>query len=449
MCMNLFHGINKFIHIYKGIRYNKPIFSIIQRDIIRTRIVEFKSKEELMKETEQILGFYCLNENVKYQQGMHEIAFAVILLKNDNKFKLEHAYAYFKGILENYIPHILHSKYTKDGQGLPHLACYLKLTSAMLRFHDIELWKHLEFFDVYIELFATPWIMTFFSRAMPLELLYEFWDIYLLERDRLFLFYIIIALLVIKRDKILQKREMGHLLCYLSKEMRITSLKELGALYQIAVHIRASTPKSFGILISKLGLFDRKQLHSSEELDYVENILSITRLQIFPADLDSLRGRAEETTKIYNPLIKNAINNSMAYIYTTKELDCPEDYINLFSGKLEEQKSLFYSCLLPSSPKDLQDEHLSTKQSSFAYISAQQEISEEYKSGMRIINNLKYSYNEGNYNEKKWVIFCPSSCAISPSDTQFATFVKVPAKVYIYIYIYYLYINIIENNEVL
>ena len=54
-----------------------------------------------------------------------------------------------------------------------------------------------------MELFATPWFITLFASKLSLEIVYLFWEIYILEDDRLLFFFISLALLVYNKEKIL------------------------------------------------------------------------------------------------------------------------------------------------------------------------------------------------------------------------------------------------------
>jgi hypothetical protein len=49
------------------------------RDLIRSHALHFRNKDLMIKQLQKVITFYCLNEHVKYQQGMHEVIFYVLI----------------------------------------------------------------------------------------------------------------------------------------------------------------------------------------------------------------------------------------------------------------------------------------------------------------------------------------------------------------------------------
>jgi len=72
----------------------------------------------------------------------------------------------------------------------------LILTEILLQYHDKELYNYLKHHKLVLEMFATNWFLTLFTRVVSdLALLYELWEIFLFERDKYFIFYFAVALL--------------------------------------------------------------------------------------------------------------------------------------------------------------------------------------------------------------------------------------------------------------
>ena len=113
------------------------------------------------------------------------------------QLKLAEVFAYFRAFVERYIPNTLHSKYSSThGCWLPHLKCVLTLCDLLLKYHDVELYRHIADKDVTFHTFGTSWLMTLFTRVVDFTLLYELFEIFLYERDELFPLFMPIALLL-------------------------------------------------------------------------------------------------------------------------------------------------------------------------------------------------------------------------------------------------------------
>ena len=116
--------------------------------------------------------------------------------QKNNKFDLACVYAYFKRFVKSLIPNNLHTKFNSKGeQVLPYLKCCLNLMDMVFMYVDRELHTHLKKKGVIVEMFASSWVMTLFSRIADLHLIYEVWQIFLFERDQFFIFYFAVALI--------------------------------------------------------------------------------------------------------------------------------------------------------------------------------------------------------------------------------------------------------------
>ena len=121
---------------------------------------------------------------------------------SSSTFDLACVYSYFKRFVQLYIPNTLHTKFTgKGGTSLPYLKCSLLLAEILLQYQDKELYNHLKKHKLVLEMFATNWFLTLFTRAVnDLALLYELWEILLFERDKHMIFQFGLALLTHTRD---------------------------------------------------------------------------------------------------------------------------------------------------------------------------------------------------------------------------------------------------------
>jgi len=52
--------------------------------------------------------------------------------------------------------------------------------------------------------FVTPWVMTLFTKGTSLKLVYEIFDHYMAQNDKLFLFYMVTGLIVKNAEKIIE-----------------------------------------------------------------------------------------------------------------------------------------------------------------------------------------------------------------------------------------------------
>jgi hypothetical protein len=119
---------------------------------------------------------------------------------------------------------------------------------------------------VVLEMFATSWLLTLFTRVVDFGLIYELWEIFLFERDKYFIFYFSVALLKNFRTELMKMDSIERIIKFASEEIKIKEFNTLCNVYYESVNVRSNTPLSFPILISKLGLFDPSTIISNEEL---------------------------------------------------------------------------------------------------------------------------------------------------------------------------------------
>lgn len=103
------------------------------------------------------------------------------------------------------------------------MKCSLILADILLQYHDKELFNHLKHHKLVMEMYATNWFLTLFTRCVgDLSLLYELWEIFLFERDKYLLFYMAVGLLKTHRKKLLEMTQFENILKYLTVDLRLT-----------------------------------------------------------------------------------------------------------------------------------------------------------------------------------------------------------------------------------
>ena len=267
---------------------------------------------------------------------MQDIFIPFVYLKS-KEFPLSEVYAYSKGYIEMFMPNTLHSKFDGKDYSLPHLQCQLSLCKMLLKYHDIELYNHFNQMEVEVEAFATPWILTQFSRVVDFSLIYELIEIILFEHDQLICFYMSIALLKRYKGDILELGSIETLLPFLQRKVKIYTIRELCQLYYEAVSIRAKTPVSFAILINKLKINDPVVLISNEEMRDLQS-LELETFVVYPEELMLHQGIISNCYHLYNTTNNDksmnkfySTSNQNKYVTGTSESQDPRDIDSITS----------------------------------------------------------------------------------------------------------------------
>lgn len=167
-------------------------------------------------------------------------------------FRTSEVYAHAKKFLASFIHNTLHTMHNGNEKWLPYLLCSLSLSWILLKYHDTQIYDHLQRYKIKLETFAPRWILTNFSRVVSFPLIYEFLEIILYERDELLSLYLVIALLHMFKNELLLCKSQEDILLMLYNVIKIDSAEKLAKLYYEAVRVRANTPISFAILVQKL-----------------------------------------------------------------------------------------------------------------------------------------------------------------------------------------------------
>ena len=154
----------------------------------------------------------------------------------------------------------------------------------LLKYHDIEIYKHFNDLEVSVEAFATSWILTQFTRVVDFSLIYELIEIILFEKDKLIVLFMSIALIKHFKVQILEWSWMEDLLPLLQRKAKISNIRDLWKLYYESVVIRSQTPLSFAILIHKLKINDLAKVISNEEITELQE-LELETFIVYPEEL--------------------------------------------------------------------------------------------------------------------------------------------------------------------
>lgn len=169
----------------------------------------------------------------------------------------------------------------------------------MLKYHDIELHNHFKNLDCEIEAFATPWILTQFSRVVDFSLIYELIEIILFENDQLMALYMSVALLLSFKNEILECDAIEMLLPLLQKRAKVLNAKELCELYYKSVALRSQTPLSLAILIHKLKINDHAAVISYEEMNELQTF-ELDIFVMYPEEVLCNQNKISNCSHLYN-----------------------------------------------------------------------------------------------------------------------------------------------------
>jgi hypothetical protein len=68
--------------------------------------------------------------------------------------------------------------------------------------------------DLLPDVYATPWFITLFSSKLPLDSVYQLWDIYFVEDDPFLHLFFTLSLLISNRDLIFESQNIAKVVFY-------------------------------------------------------------------------------------------------------------------------------------------------------------------------------------------------------------------------------------------
>ncbi|KAL4498618.1 hypothetical protein ABPG72_019736 [Tetrahymena utriculariae] len=273
-----------------------PDQQVLQRDLNRTRnSEEYFKKEKTQQNLQLIATFYCINNQVNYQQGMLDIIAPFLLLRSPT-FKLPKCYAYFNAFMNKFFPEVLKARVqflkiqirfqnlskiaqsSDKGKSLPHANCSIALCKILLKYHSQKLSKLLVQLDIDLSATVTQWILTMFSQGTRLDLVYLIYDEYLKRGNCNYIFYLAIGLILIQEEEIwnLYEEDEDSVIIFFNKKIKNLETKEsVYKLFQKADQIKKNTPKSFEHFIDNIGFND----HSILSIEDIQNMLNLNLVE--------------------------------------------------------------------------------------------------------------------------------------------------------------------------
>lgn len=172
---------------------------VLEADVKRTRaeIEDFRSN--LWRSgVHDVLNRFCVQHNLQYKQGMNEIAAPFLFLNPpSNKRGLHSSYLMFEAFLFRYAERY----FCQDDSSF--LFKSFRLFHLLLVYHDPQVGLHLSDCSFPPELYASPWLLTLYSRQLPMSHVLRLWDMLIAIDDPGFNFFIGLCLLLRKRSEIL------------------------------------------------------------------------------------------------------------------------------------------------------------------------------------------------------------------------------------------------------
>ena len=123
-------------------------------------------------------------------------------------------------------------------------------------------------------MYAPRLVTTLYTRVVDFSLLYELWEIFLFERDKYFIFYFAVGLLIGFKQEILKMQTFEQLIIFL-QSIKINSYALLADVYFHALQVRRHAPASFETLVASLGIFKYNPIIGNGELETIKSISKV------------------------------------------------------------------------------------------------------------------------------------------------------------------------------
>ena len=247
---------------------------IIRNDCSRTRVRESKIIKNFKEYLEILITKFIKMNNIKYKQGLNEIFGPILLLQFKlPNFTLSNVYLFAECFIKKFI-----FPYYKE-KNFYLLKFTLNLFNILLLFHEPEIYNRFQKLNIVPEIFATNWIMTLFSSKLKINIVYELWDHLIRFNDNIFILYLGVALLKLKKELILNVNEID--LPILITNVTLLNINEVEILIQLSLKIREKTPYSFKIY-NDIGI---NQLYYKKNKNYKKKNYHLEYFENFNNDL--------------------------------------------------------------------------------------------------------------------------------------------------------------------
>ena len=199
--------------LYSKDKKFKKVCDEIGRDLHRTFYIEkFKTGNGriMLKNVLTAVGF--LRPEIGYCQGMNFIAGALVnLLDNEEK-----SFWIFLCFIDNIQLNLLYLR------NMPDFLIRVYQLKKLIEFYFPKLGNHLKRNQINIDLFFSKWLLTIFSNYLPFDVLYDVWDVFIIDKWKA-LFKFCMILLDFMKDKLI-KMDLNLFSQYFRSSELLTSL---------------------------------------------------------------------------------------------------------------------------------------------------------------------------------------------------------------------------------
>ncbi|KRX10617.1 Rab-GTPase-TBC domain [Pseudocohnilembus persalinus] len=256
----------------RSVELNLPNQKVVKADALRTRGNIYD--DQLRQNLELLLTYYCKKNSIDYKQGLNELAAPFVYFSKID-LGLDTIYNYFNTFMNRFIPN-LH----RDNSDFSSLQCHFQILNLLFKYHDPQLFEYLLANDITTDIYAVSWFMTLFANKLSIDLLYLFWEVYIIQDDQYLVFFIALGLLISRRDKILQGDPL--FLPQVMSSITIDSFDDFKKIFKIAIEKKFETPVSFFTKIESMNLFSKDTRHLKHEIPLLEKM---TTIPVYPMEI--------------------------------------------------------------------------------------------------------------------------------------------------------------------
>ena len=191
----------------------KKICDEISRDIHRTFSTEKFKKGNGIQMLENILislGF--VRPEIGYCQGMNFIAGALVNLIDDE----EKCFWIFLAFIDNIHLNLLYLK------NMPDFLIRVYQLKHFIELYFPKLYNHLRRTQINIDLFFSKWLLTIFSNYFPFDILYQVWDVFIIDKWKALFKFCMVIIFFMKED--MMKMDLSQFCQYFRSNDLLTSL---------------------------------------------------------------------------------------------------------------------------------------------------------------------------------------------------------------------------------
>lgn len=253
-----------------------PNQRVIRNDCDRTRSRERKIQSSFVDYTEKFLTYYCIDNQIKYRQGLNEIFGPFVLIKSKIDIKFASLYNLAEMFIDKYL-----TNYFKEDE-FYSLQTSLSLITVLVKYHAPEIFRVFETSMITPELFATSWMLTLFANKCRLDIIYHLWDKVILFDNNILMHFLIVAFLIHEKEQYINT-EFSQVPSIIS-QLTISTTEQMDDIIALAFDLYTRTPLSFRLLVDRLEIFEYQSKRQKELCDNY-CIDSLIALPLFPSEL--------------------------------------------------------------------------------------------------------------------------------------------------------------------